>query len=177
MEHGTQQKAIYKPWSRSSPSRESVSTLILDFSASRIRNRPLAICKLPSLQYFVIAAQTAWDKELSADFTSENFSPGLAMLSLYFTTYTHLGLCKVLRVWTSGNPLWVDCLSEVTSSLLFWKVSGQSCRHWSSAQLQLRQPQWEMEGICCIRSFKNRVFTLHRASAGYRDKGIQNVVL
>lgn len=82
------------------------------------------------------------------------------MLSLYFTTYTSLGLFRVLGVWTSGNPLWADCLRVNWPPYCLLKASGQSCRHLSSAQLLLSQPQWEMEGFCCIRSFNNRVFTL-----------------
>ena len=54
----------------------------------------------------------------------------------------------------SRLPEWTDLLTA------YLKASGQSCRHLSSAQLLLSQPQWEMEGFCCIRIFNNRVFTL-----------------
>lgn len=53
----SEKTAVYEP-----ESRLSLGTMILDFPAStNMRNKFLLVYKLPSLRYFVIAAQTVQD--------------------------------------------------------------------------------------------------------------------
>lgn len=58
-ENITRKFTIYKPGSRLSPQTKLASTFIFDFPASRSTRNQFLWLKLPSLQYFVPAAQTA----------------------------------------------------------------------------------------------------------------------